>query len=215
MMIKAIIFDMDGVIVDTKMLHFLAWEKFWGKKGIKHTFDDFMKNFGKDNKVIFSEMYNGISEEEIEVLSREKESYYKEFAKGKIKPSPGAVELIRNLRRNNYPIALATSSPRHAVEFVIGQIKLEKYFDAIVTSSEVKFGKPEPEIFLKAAEKLAVKPEECVVIEDSLHGIEAARRAGMKCIAVATTHKEEELKHADLIRKDLSKVTVEDIKGLK
>lgn len=213
-MIKAVIFDLDGVIIDTKELHYLAWKKFWAKRGIEHTYDDFIKKFGIPNQDIFKELYENMGVDELNDLCEEKEVYFRELSEGKLMPMKGAAGLIKSLKKEGYKIALGTSCQKSNIEFIMKQIGLKAYFDVIVCAADIKSGKPNPEIFLKAAEMLNVKPLECVVIEDSLHGIEAAIRAGMKCIAVATTHSENELKNAFLVRQDLSKLSLADIKRL-
>ncbi len=213
-MIKGVIFDCDGVLIDSKMLHFEAWKKFWAKRGIEHSYDDFKKNFGRSNFDIFGQLYKEASEEEIKRLSDEKEEFYREIAAKNLKPVKGTVNLLKSLRQNGFKMAVATSAPGNLLNFIMDQLGIEEYFSAIVTASDVKHSKPDPEIFLNAAEKLGLKPNECIVIEDAIHGIEAAKKAGMMCIAVETSHFASELRKADLIRKDLSEVSIGDIRGL-
>lgn len=210
-MIQAVIFDLDGVLIDSKKLHYLAWKKFWAKRGITHTWKDFMKFFGMDNKNIFPLIYKNLSARKIDALGEEKERYYRQIAKGVLHPTNGTVALLESLKKSRYGIAIATSTPKSNISFVLKQTGLKKYFSAVICASDVKRGKPHPEIFLKAAKALGAKPQDCIVIEDSVHGIEAAKAAGMKCIALTTTHKPSELTKADMVVKDLSRLSVRNM----
>jgi len=206
-MIKAVLFDLDGVIINSSEFHFEAWKKFCQKFNILLTEEDFKKGFGKKNKDILEEIFKKpLSDKLIKKYSEEKERLFRELAKGKITSIRGAKEFIRRLIEDKYLLALVSSTPKINIEFIMEEIKLENYFKAIISAEDVKEGKPNPECYLKAAKKLKVNPEECIVIEDSLAGIEAALAAKMKCIAITTTEPYEKLKKATYIVNSFSEI---------
>jgi len=213
--LKAVIWDMDGVIADTAPFHFQAWQEVFRKRKIPYSREIFQQNFGKRNDIIVRSIVGeGYPESEMEAILVEKEGLFRAKAAGKIKPIPGAIELIDELREYGVEVALATSSPIENGQFVTRQLGIEDSFDAIVWGREVTEGKPSPQIFLLAAERLQVDPKNCVVIEDAVAGVTAARRAGMKCLAVANSHPAEKLAEADMVVDSLEYVSVADIAGL-
>ncbi|MEM2131388.1 MAG: HAD family phosphatase, partial [Candidatus Woesearchaeota archaeon] len=155
-----------------------------------------------------------ISKKEIdELIEKGRDIYYKDIIK-MIKLYPGVVELLKELKQNNIKIGLGTNGSKRTITKLFDNFGLHNYFDSIVTFDDASQGKPHPEIFLKNAENLKVKPEECVVVEDSIEGITAARAAKMKVIAVQTTLKKEELKDADLIVESIEDLNLRKIKSL-
>ena len=188
------IFDMDGVIVDNHQWHFKAWVEFGLRHGIKITKEEFSRHFGSTNELIISELFgNHLSFEEIAALGAEKESVYRQLYKPFIEPVEGLKVFLQYLKDKGIPLALATSAPARNVEFTLNATGLNDFFSVITDSSMVSRGKPDPEVYLVTAAKLAVEPGECVVFEDSVAGIQSALDAGMHVIGVATTHKSEEL----------------------
>ena len=189
-----LIFDMDGVIVDNHQWHFKAWVEFGKRHGIIISRKEFSKQFGSTNHHIMKSLFgDSITEKEIKVYAEEKENIYREIYLPHIKPVKGLTEFLKLASDKNIPIALATSAPYENVKFTLECTGLQKYFNVITDSSMVKFGKPDPEVYLITAEKLKVQPAECIVFEDSVPGILSASNAGMKVIGVATTHKPDEL----------------------
>ncbi len=213
--LKAVIWDMDGVIADTAPFHFQAWQEVFRKRKIPYSREIFQQNFGKRNDVIVRSIVGeGYPESEMEAILVEKEGLFRAKAAGKLKPIPGAIELIDELKEYGVKVALGTSSPIENGQFVTRQLGIEDNFDAIVWGREVTEGKPSPQIFLLAAERLQVDPKHCVVIEDAVAGVAAAKRAGMKCLAVTNSHPEEKLAEADLVVDNLEYVSVADIAEL-
>ena len=210
----AVLFDLDGVLIDSKEFHYKAWKKFWDRRGIKHTKKDFMKSFGMPNTEIFKEYFGKINEEAIHKMSEEKEESYRQAAKGKLKVYPGSRKLLISLRKSHFKVALATSSPKSNIPFIMKETKFKGLFHAIINGSDIKKGKPNPEIFLKAAKKLKVMPKHCLVVEDSNHGLLAAKQARMRSIGVATSMKKSKIKYANLVIKDVSKISVSVIRGV-
>jgi len=162
--IKAFLFDLDGTLIDA----FPAYEK-----AFKHTIESTGRTYKKGSL----ETYYG---------QEQKRSYYLTIAQTAIKPLSCAAELIHLLKERNIKTAIATSGQRSATEIAIDKLKIRHLLDATITATEVKKGKPDPELFLKASELINIPPNDCIVIEDSTHGIEAAKRADMKTIAVST-----------------------------
>ncbi len=217
-MIKAVIFDLDGVLIDSEEMHYLAWKKMLGEDGISITAEDFSHVFGKTGNDILKGFYaraNKRAEEKtINAKIDRKNVFFREIAAKMLKPSKGSVELLKDLKNNGLAAAIGTSTPRGNVKFYMEKTGLKDFFKGYVCADDITKGKPDPEVFLKAAALLKQKPEDCVVFEDAKHGIEAAKRGGMKCIAVASTHEKSELKGADLVISDLSEVDAEKIKKL-
>ena len=210
--LEAVIWDMDGVIADTAPFHFPAWQGVLGKRNLTYSREVFQRNFGRRNDVIIRSIVGeNYPESEIEAILVEKEGLFRKKAVGNLKPFPGAIELIDELKEYGVRVALGTSSPIENGQFVTRQLGIGDSFDVTVWGSEVMEGKPSPQIFLLAAERLQVDPKNCVVIEDSVSGVAAAKQAGMKCLAVTNSHPVAELRDADLMVDSLEYVSVADI----
>jgi beta-phosphoglucomutase family hydrolase len=211
----AVIWDMDGVIADTAPFHLKAWQKAFRARGFEVTEEDFKRNFGQRNDTIIRNLLGrDASSNEIETITEEKENAFRSSAAGKIEALPGAIELINTLSAQGYKLALASSGPRQNIELVLTSLGIKDNFQAIVSGRDVTEGKPSPQSFLLAAEKLGVSPEHCIVIEDAVAGVTAARRSGMHSIAVTNTHPAIKLKEADLVVDSLEKVSLDDLKKL-
>jgi len=197
---KAVLWDMDGVIADSNSFHFAAWQETFAKRGINFTKEDFTKLFGTRNDFIIRKVLGkGLPEKDIEPIVQEKEASFRQKAKGNIKPLPGVMKLLNTIKKGNFKLALVSSAPKENIDLLSSELKLEEYFNSIVSGREVPQSKPNPQIYLLAAERLGTQPENCIVIEDSPPGVKAAKAAGMRCLAVANTHSKEELKGADKV----------------
>ncbi len=197
---RAILWDMDGVIADSISFHFAAWQETFAKRGIKFTKEDFVKLFGTRNDfIIHSVLGEELCEEDIKILAHEKETTFRAKAKGNIKPFPGVIKLLDTIKKGNFKLALASSAPKENIDLVTGELGIKESFNCVVCGNEVAESKPNPQIYLLAAEKLGAEPKDCVVIEDSPLGIKAAKAAGMRCLAVASTHPKRELSEADQV----------------
>lgn len=191
----AVIFDMDGVIVDNDVYHFQAWGDLCRNYGLNVSMDEVRSWFGNTNPMILKNLFgNSINEIQIEKLGQEKEKIYRDIYQEDIKPVPGLASFLDNLKEAGFIIAIATSAPTANVDFVLENTGIRCYFNKIIDASMILEGKPSPEIYLKAAEVLELPVSNCIVFEDSFHGIESAGKAGMKVIGVATTHPKEKLK---------------------
>lgn len=204
---KTILWDMDGVIVDSGSLHFAAWQQAFAKKGIAFTVEDFAKLFGTRNDFIISSVGGGeLPEEDAKAIVAEKEEDFRRKATGNIKPFPGAVRLLNLIKAGNFKLGLVSSAPKENIDLVISELNLHGIFDYIVSGQEGSEGRPSHQIYLLAAEKLRVAPNDCLVIENSPSGIRAAKTAGMKCLAVTNTHPRQRLNEADKIVDSLEHV---------
>ena len=206
---------MDGVIANTATYHFKAWHEIFLKQGVNFTEDDFKRHFGQRNDTIIrSTLGESISQGEMDNIADEKEGNYRCLVAPNIKPLPGVIKLIKLLNKNSVKIAVASSAPIENIRLIARGLAIEDYFQAIVWGREVTEGKPSPQVFLMAAQKLRVKPVNCIVIEDAIAGVAGTKRAGMKCLAVTTTHPKEKLNEADLILDTLEKVSLDDLENL-
>lgn len=206
---KAFIFDMDGVIVNNHSFHLKAWEIFCNMHSFPFDINTFSQRyFGKSNFEILSELSNGkVSEKEALALGEEKEIIYRELYSKEISAHTGLLDVLEVLKSNNKLTAVASSAPISNINFVLDKLKIREYFNTVVDASMVKFSKPNPEIYLKAASALNIEPRECLVFEDSHSGIKAALRAGMDVVVLATTHKKNELNYNMAIVEDFTKLT--------
>lgn len=214
---KAVIWDLDGVIVDTIPYHLEAWRQLFYKRGrLDFAKEGFREIFGQRNddtiKKVFGER---ISPQELAALSEEKEEYFRLYInRGNIKPMPGALELLSSLRKRGFHQALVSSAPIKNIELLLSSLGINENFEAIISSKDVSRGKPDPEGFLLAAAKMNVEERRCVVIEDTVSGVRAAKRAGMKCLAVIGVYEKESLAEADIVVESLEKVAVKDFEML-
>lgn len=205
-MIKAIIFDMDGVIVDTEKYHEKAYQKVSRRLGFSLTDREVLHFKGVTAPEIFYCLFRKHKiKRDAEKYALLKDKVYRSYLKN-LKALPGVINFINQLKKVKVKIAIASSGSRLNVNFILKKLRLRRKFNAVVNGDQVKKGKPNPEIFLKAARKMKVKPKECVVIEDSVSGIKAAKRAGMFCIGVTTTLNRKYLKETDLIVDSLSQI---------
>lgn len=211
----AVIFDMDGVIVDNMPYHRKAWAEFFERHNPPMRLEDFIPHMGKSNEDLLTVLFGKtITKEEICVLGEEKEALYREIYAPEVAPLSGFIDFLRSLKDNNVKTAVATAAPKVNLDFLFEHINLRNDFDALIADSEVDKGKPDPEIYLKAAEKLDYPPERCLVFEDSLAGIQAAINARMKVIGVATTNPPEKMQNAKLVIKDFTEINIDRINNL-
>jgi len=212
---QAVLWDLDGVIADTGIYHCRAWQEIFSQMGIEFTEEHFMKHFGQRNDTIIRDtVKETISQQALDAIADKKEVAYRRLVADNIKALPGAIELLSSLHERGIKSAIASSAPPDNVRIILVGLGIEKYFGAVACGREVTEGKPSPQIFLLAAEKLKVEPTGCVVIEDAVAGVAGAKRAGMKCVAVANSHPGDKLKEADLIVASLESVSVDDLSRL-
>ena len=184
-----VIFDWDGVVIDSSVQHERSWEKLAEEIGKPLPTDHFKKGFGKRNAVIIPEILDWADDlAEIERLGRRKEELYRDLVESDgLKALPGIRELLEELKGRKIPCVVGTSTERENLIMAFDMLNLDSYFLGSTCSEDVTQGKPHPEVFLKSAKIMDMTPRNCVVLEDSSHGIEAARAAGMKALGLATT----------------------------
>lgn len=199
-MIKGFIFDMDGVIIDSEPLHFELNRRIMRDFGLELPDEVFIPYVGITNEQMWSELIERYRLNTTIVELQEKEALLKREVFQDLEPIKGIPELLANLKKDGIAIGLASSSSREFIEMVLEKLQIRGYFQAVVSGRELTRSKPDPEIFLRTAELLNVKPADCLVLEDSRHGVEAAKRAGMKCIAFQNPNSgPQDLSHADKI----------------
>ena len=212
----AAIFDWDGVVIDSSEKHEKSWELLSAETGLPLPPDHFKRGFGRKNQIIIPEILNWSHDPAaIACLADRKEELYRQLVRADgVKILPGARELLAALKSAGIPRAIGSSTPRANLEAIFAFTGLHEFFDAVVSAEDVIHGKPAPDVFLRAAALLDMPPVQCVVFEDALFGIEAAQRAGMKVIAVATTNPIDLLLHASRALDSLEEITVADLRGI-
>lgn len=199
--VKAVIFDLDGTLIDNNFYHLETWKKYVKNLGRNISEEEYNANInGRTNRDVIEYVFGRkMNEEEIVKYSLEKEALYREIYQPYIHPVAGLLELLEVFKNNNIPMAIATSGIQPNIDFMFEHIAIKKYFKTVVNSSHITKGKPDPEIYFKAASILGVSPKNCLVFEDAVVGIQSAKAAGMKVIAIATTQSKEDLSIADKI----------------
>lgn len=212
----ALIFDLDGVIADTAQFHENAWFSFCKKHSIPITSEQFRNQlFGRSNRGTLRILLGkDLPENEFRQMVDEKESLFRELAAKSLKPIHGLVNFLNVVKKNDIPMAVASSAPAINIHFSLEKTKTANFFQHLVSSDEITRSKPDPEIFLKAAQKLGFRPADCIVFEDSYAGIDAGLSSGMKVIAVATTHPANELPKDLFIIHDFTRISIDDLINL-
>jgi beta-phosphoglucomutase len=211
----AVIFDMDGVIIDSNPVHKIALKQFCKKYGFDLS-DEQLRNriYGRTNKEWLTNLFGALSPEQLQAYAFEKEELFRALYLPTIAPLTGIKNFIEQLRAAHIPCAIGTSAPPANVDYVLKHTGLEGLFDAILDETFVERGKPDPEIYLKVAQSLGLPPAQCIVFEDSISGVQAAIAAGCKVAGVLTTHTTEELGDLDLAIRDFTEVDVAQIMDL-
>lgn len=205
-----VIFDFDGVLVDSGWAHRQAWYDLAQAEGLEMSDAFFSATFGMQNDTILPMLCPGITKGEVERLSDWKEQRYRDLVRSRPEPAEGALALLGDLKAKGFKVAIGSSAPRANVEVFHEALQLDLYVDACITKEQVTEGKPSPQTFLKAAEALALPPGCCVVVEDAVHGVEAGKAGGMPVVTVTTTRTREELSAADRVVDSLAELEAHD-----
>lgn len=225
-MLRAVIFDFNGILVDDEPIHLEMFQKVLQEEGISLNEKDYYAHYlGMDDRGCFKAAYQDhgkkLDESSLAEMIRRKALYYRDSIAKRTTVFPGVRELIPPLS-SRFPLAIASGALRSEIEMILDGIGLKTYFQAIVSAEDVSEGKPNPEIFIKALSLLnqqvinrnPIHPSECLVVEDSKEGIIGARRAGIKCLAVANSHPAVELTEAKAVVEGLDEVTIPFLEDL-
>jgi HAD superfamily hydrolase (TIGR01509 family) len=203
----AVLFDMDGVIVDSNPYHKIALRQFCKKHGHDLTEDQLReKIYGRRNQDWLKNVFGSLDDSTMRAFADEKEALFRKVYDKDVKPLEGLTEFLDKLDHVSITRVIATSAPRANVDFTLAKTGTDRYFSVILDDSYVVNGKPDPEVYVKAAAAVNLTPENCVVFEDSLAGVQAARNAGCKVVGLTTTHTADELANTDLV--------IENFRGL-
>ena len=204
----AVLFDLDGVLVDSRIHHLRAWQQFAKQRQLAVPANYFEQTFGLRNDAILGGLIDGLTSDDIERLGGEKEQIFRQLARANLELLPGVPALLAFLDDHQIPKAVVTSTPRPNLDMILDSLAIARYFQTTVTAEDTSKGKPDPEGFLLAAHRPDVPSENAVVIEDAPAGIDAAKAAGMRAIAVTTTHPAPDLAAADLAVDSLAEEVV-------
>lgn len=224
--LRAIIFDFNGVLVDDEPIHLAMFQRVLKEEGISLNEEDYYARYlGMDDRGCFKAAYEDhgkkLEESSLEEMIRRKALYYREAIEKRMVVFPGVKRLIPELS-SRFPLAIASGALRSEIEMILQSITLRKYFQVIVSTEDITEGKPHPEIFTKALNMLnqqkinsdPIHPSECLVVEDSREGILGAHRAGIKCLAVTNSHPAQELREAEAVVRSLDEVTIPFLESL-
>jgi HAD superfamily hydrolase (TIGR01509 family) len=225
-MLRALIFDFDGVIADAEPVHMRAFQEVLGEEGLSLSRQEYYdKYLALDDKTFFrtalKDKGRDFDQKVIENLMARKSNYYDRLIKEEIVILPGVTDFVRNAAQR-YRLAIGSGALRHEIEFILDHAGIKGMFRVITSAEDVENCKPAPDVFIKALERIndnsrpepGIKPDECLVIEDSIAGIKAARAAGMKCLAVTNSYSAERLSQADMVVRSLEDVKMEDLEKL-
>jgi len=210
-LIKAVIFDLDGVIVESENAHIEAERQVLLKHNLAISADELHGYTGTTAKVMFTELIMKYRlTTTFEEINHQKEKILLRLLEQDAEPTKGVISFIRELKRRDIKLAIGSSSTRKLIDYVLTKLNITSLFDCILAAEDVEHSKPNPEIFLRAATKLGVSANLCLVIEDAKLGVEAAKSAGMKCIGYRNPHSgNQDLSKADITTDDFSKLDIE------
>lgn len=204
MVIRGILWDMDGVLIDTTEAHFEAWRQIMAEQNMELDRQYFLGALGMNNVGAIEYLFRRPTNlHEVAAIGKRKEGLFRKILKGRINLLPGVQDWLGYFSANGFLQAVATSAPWENIDTLIDETGIRHYFQAIVSAYELP-GKPDPYVFIEAAKQIGVTAAECLVIEDSTAGVEAARRGGMKCLAIETSNPAAKLTRADFILNRLS-----------
>ena len=210
-LIRAVIFDLDGVIVESENAHIEAEKQTFLKYGVRISSEELHKYTGTTAKVMFTELIRKYRlNTTFEEISGQKEDTLFRLLKEDAEPTKGITALLRELKSKRIKLAIGSSSTKKQIKYVLNKLEIAHIFNCVVGAEDIVNSKPDPEIFLKAAAELNANPSECLVVEDSKLGVEAAKRAHMKCVGYRNPNSgNQDLSRADIITDDFSRLDIE------
>lgn len=209
-----VLWDMDGVITDSGEAHYISWRNALDRHGIPFSKEFFHKTFGMNNRGILSLLFERqATEQEVDTIGGLKEELFRQDIRGTLELLPGVAEWLQRFMESGVRQAVASSAPQENIDAIVAELGIGDMFQQLVSGAKLS-GKPDPATFLLAADRLGIVPGDCLVIEDATVGVEAARRGGMKCVAVCTTHPKDDLQEADIVVDVLEDLETEKIESL-
>lgn len=207
---------MNGVIINDEHYHNESWNEFLEKYGFTLTTEEFEAQImGKRDKDTLQYLFKrSLTPKEISMYCDERDAIVQKLVEGKLQLTAGLREFLESVQQAHIPLAIATSSRKEYVDFIVDTYDIRKYFQFIVTADEVVHGKPDPEIYLKAANLLEIEPSDCLVFEDSASGIKAAKAAEMKVVGITTSLSRDELNSVDKIIDDFTQISLDELRSL-
>ena len=212
-MIKAVIFDMDGVIVESEQMHIVAEQQTLLKYGVHISAEELHTYTGTTAKFMFNKLIRkyGLDTTFEKIFGEKEEVLFRLLDEG-VRPTKGVIDLLLRLKRKKVKLAIASSSHRRMISYVLGKLEIADLFDSVVGAEDVTNGKPDPEIFLTCAKQLDLRPEECLVVEDSKLGVEAAKKAGMRCLGfINPSSGDQDLSKADSVTNDFRRLNLQKL----
>ncbi len=210
-----VIFDMDGVLVDSYQPHYESWAQMYAELGVTYTETEFAADFGRTSRDILRRRFGeDYPLEKIRAFDDRKEALYRDILRDHFPAMDGAVELIESLAADGFSIAVGSSGPPENIALCLEKLGRGDKFAAVVTGADVTRGKPDPQVFQLAASRMGVSPESCAVVEDAIHGVEAANRAGMTSIGITGTTDRSTLSPAKLVVDSLGELSPALIRNL-
>ena len=206
-----VIFDMDGVLVDSAEPHLRSWQLLAAENGSVVAPEQFAATFGKQNRDIIPELFGYVSPVRLEALGDRKEEIYRDLVRNDPPIVPGAIDLVCELHAGGARLAVGSSGPRANIDLILAAMGVSDRVSTVVSADDVTRGKPDPQVFLMAADRLGLPPNRCVVIEDAPVGIEAAHRAGARSVAVTLHHAAATFEQAHLIVARLSDLSAKAV----
>ena len=215
-MLKAIIFDLDGTLVDSLPYHHESWRIFFKKNNIEENdFNEIYKNYkgGGTLELMSSVFGDTYTKDELEKMSDDKEVIFRDIYRSKIFPINGLRKFLDNLKKNNILLSIGSNAIRKNVLMTIKELGITNYFSSIICGDEVSKGKPDPEMYIKTLSNLKVNKNECIIFEDSIEGVTAAKNANIKAIGVTSSQSSEILKSVGAFKtiEDYTKISIDNI----
>ena len=215
-MLKAIIFDLDGTLVDSLPYHHESWRIFFKKNNIEENdFDEIYKNYkGGGTLELMTSVFGDIyTKDELEKMSDDKEVIFRDIYRSKIFPINGLRKFLDSLKKNNILLSIGSNAIRKNVLMTIKELGITNYFSSIICGDEVSKGKPDPEMYIETLSNLKVNKNECIIFEDSIEGVTAAKNANIKAIGVTSSQSSETLKSVGAFKtiEDYTKISIDNI----
>ena len=206
----AVIFDVDGVLIDSYQAHFESWRMLCRERGLTMSEQQFVDTFGRTSREVARTLWKDAagSDDDVADMDRRKEAYFRQIIDREFPAMAGAAELIDQLQDAGFSLAVGSSAPPENVHQILEHLQRKERFQGIITGNDVTRGKPDPQVFLLGAQAMRVDPSRCVVVEDAPAGVAAAHAAGMQCVALASTGRSPEtLREAEVVVEQLTELT--------